>query len=205
MRSTRLAIQKQPTLGSTHRMRRSGTRHREWWRTRRKGLGKYRKCSPASTTAFLASASLPTHPCSFRYAAFNGRGSLLASGRWHWAGVPVIYTAESRALAALETLVHTRKDQIPTDYVLLEIEVDDNQVESIPESDLPLGWRDPEPQGSRNFGDAWVHSQRSVALVVPSIVIPQERNLLVNANHPQFNQVRVSPPQPFWWDHRLFH
>ena len=140
-----------------------------------------------------------------RYAAFNGRGSLLASGRWHWAGVPVIYTAESRALAALETLVHTRKDQIPTDYVLLDIEVDDNCIESVPERDLPIDWRVPEPRYSRNFGNEWTGSQRSVALVVPSIVIPQERNLLFNANHPDFHRVRVSPFQPFWWDHRLFH
>lgn len=88
-----------------------------------------------------------------RYAAFNGRGSLFVSGRWHWAGVPVIYTAESRALAALETLVHTRKDQLPTDYVLLEIEVDDSQVERVVERDLPSDWRDPEPRGSRDFGE----------------------------------------------------
>lgn len=140
-----------------------------------------------------------------RYSAFNGRGSLLASGRWHWAGVPVIYTAESRALAALETLVHTRKDQIPTDYVLLEIEVDDSQIASILEKDLPTDWRESEPQGSRDFGDEWVRSQRSVAVSVPSIVIAQERNVLFNADHPNFNWVRVSPPQPFWWDHRLFH
>ncbi len=138
------------------------------------------------------------------YAAFDGRGSLLASGRWHWAGVPVIYTAESRALAALETLVHTRKNQIPTDYVLLEIQVDDSRIEAIHEDDLPADWRNPEPQGSRNFGGEWVRSQRSVALVVPSIVIPQERNVLFNAHHPDFDRVRVSPPQPFWWDHRLF-
>ena len=140
-----------------------------------------------------------------RYTALDGRGSLLASGRWHWAGVPVIYAAESRALAALESLVHTRKDQIPTDYVLLEIEIENSRVESVQDNDLPADWRDPEPQGSRDWGDQWVRSQRSVALAVPSIVIPQERNLLLNASPPDFHQVRVSPPQPFWWDHRLFH
>jgi RES domain-containing protein len=139
-----------------------------------------------------------------RYAAFDGRGSLFASGRWHWAGVPVIYTAESRALAALETLVHTRKDQIPTDYILLDIEVDDHQVTRVPEKELPADWRDPEPGGSRRFGDEWVRSQGSVALLVPSTVIPQEHNVLFNADHPDFHRVRVSSPQPFWWDHRLF-
>ena len=63
---------------------------------------------------------------------------------------------------------------------------------------------DAEPQSSRSFGDEWARSQRSVALAVPSIVIPQERNLLRNTLHPHFHNMRVSPPQPFWWDHRLF-
>ena len=141
-----------------------------------------------------------------KYPAFSGRGSLLANGRWHWAGVPVVYCAESRALAVLEALVHTRKDQIPSDYVFFELVIDDSVVRMLSTHEIPADWRGMEPVEARTIGTEWMKSQSSVGLVVPSVVIPEERNLLINPEPLDFQScVRIVGPQPFEWDPRLFH
>ncbi len=140
-----------------------------------------------------------------KYPAFAGRGSLLANGRWHWAGVPIIYCAESRALAVLETLVHARKDQIPSDYVFYEVILDDSMIEIISRDQVPQDWRAMEPSATRSVGTRWMESRRSLGLVVPSVVIPDERNLLLNPEHPDLTSIQVAGPQPFQWDPRLFH
>ena len=141
-----------------------------------------------------------------KYPAFSGRGSLFANGRWHWAGVPMVYCAESRALAVLETLVHTRKDQIPSDYVLFEIVVEASTTRTLSAHDMPVDWRGLEPHNARTLGTEWMTSKLSVGLVVPSVVIPEEHNLLLNAGHPDFALcVQILGPQMFEWDPRLFH
>ena len=100
-----------------------------------------------------------------KYPAFSGRGSLLANGRWHWAGVPAVYCAESRALAVLEALVHTRKDQIPSDYFFFELHIDDLAVRTESTSEMPVDWRGTEPEGARAFGTEWLKRRSSVGLV----------------------------------------
>lgn len=141
-----------------------------------------------------------------KYAAFSGRGSLLANGRWHWAGVPAVYCAESRALAVLEALVHTRKDQIPSDYVFFEVVINDTALHAIGSSQIPPDWRAAEPRGARTFGTEWINSTSSVGLVVPSVVIPEENNVILNPAHPNFSShVQILGPQLFEWDSRLFH
>ncbi|MBV9157064.1 MAG: RES domain-containing protein [Acidobacteriaceae bacterium] len=141
-----------------------------------------------------------------KYPAFSGRGSLLANGRWHRAGVPAVYCAESRALAVLEALVHTRKDQIPSDYVFFELDIDDSAVRTLSTSEMPTDWRASEPEGARTLGTEWINSRSSIGLVVPSVVIPEERNLLLNAGHPDFVlRVKILGTQLFVWDPRLFH
>ena len=139
-----------------------------------------------------------------KYAALSGRGSLLASARWHSVGNPMIYCADSRALAVLETLVHTRKDQIPSDYVFFEVDVEDISIERIAAERLLGDWREAEPSQARDFGSEWMRSRRSLALLVPSVVIPEEHNLLLNPEHPGFSQLRILGPRRFEFDQRLF-
>ena len=121
-----------------------------------------------------------------KYPAFSGTGSLFANGRWHWAGVPVVYCAESRALAVLEALVHTRKDQIPSDYVFFELVIDDSLIRVLSSREIPVDWREIEPVHARTVGAEWMKSWSSVGLIVPSVVIPDERNLLINPELPDF-------------------
>lgn len=141
-----------------------------------------------------------------KYAAFSGRGSLFANGRWHWAGVPMVYCAASRALAVLEALVHTKKDQIPADYVFYEIFLNKSAVHSLSRRHLPADWRRAEPFDARTMGTEWTISYRSVGLIVPSVVIPEECNLLLNPEHPDFqSSTKIVGPLAFEWDPRLFH
>jgi len=116
----------------------------------------------------------------------------------------MIYCADSRASAVLETLVHARKDQIPSDYVFYEVDVEEISIERTPTEALPADWKMDEPSAAREFGTAWMRSRRSLALVVPLVVIPEEDNLLLNPEHPDFDSLRISGPTPFEFDPRLF-
>lgn len=135
--------------------------------------------------------------------AFSGRGGLFAAGRWNSLGGLAVYASESVSLAYLEVLAH-----LPTGnsgYLLLfEIEIPEGLIEICLESSLPDGW-DMRPPGpaSRAVGDRWLAEKRSVALLVPSVIVTQERNALINPLHPQFNLGWVKGPAPFRGDVRL--
>ena len=121
------------------------------------------------------------------YADLSGAGGLKSSGRWHRAGRPVIYAATSIALASLEYAVHTAER--PTDSVLLTIELPNDslvKIEEILGGPLPGNWPFVESQ-TQHLGVSWLDSGASIALEVPSLVIPRERNAILN---PQGFQVR---------------
>lgn len=140
---------------------------------------------------------------SSRFPANDGIGASLYGGRWNRKGTPVIYTAESRALCALEVLANT--DELADDYVATPIEIsDDLPVSVISVADLPVGWNTSEPiDMTRDIGTNWAKSHATAVLSVPSAVIPRERNFILNPAHPDFKQIRFSSPEPFYFDDRL--
>jgi RES domain-containing protein len=112
------------------------------------------------------------------------------------------YTATSRPLAVLEMLVHVTRDTVPADPVLIPIEVPDALI--LEAVDLPGDWTElPYGEQARHFGGRWVAEQPSVGLLVPSVVLPAERNLIINPAHPAFPQVQVRPVEMFTFDRRL--
>jgi RES domain-containing protein len=135
----------------------------------------------------------------------SGYGAYLYGGRWNLPGMALLYTAEQRAMALLETLVHLPVEDLPDDMYLMTLEVpDDLSREVLSPADLPADWqRLSMPQPTATIGHAWLQSGRSVALQVPSVVVPQERNLLLNPAHPEFIRVRLLDAQPFHFDERL--
>jgi RES domain-containing protein len=142
--------------------------------------------------------------CKARWAtsAFSGEGALRYSGRWHHAGTPVVYTAASRALAALEVLVHLEIRQAPPSFVIIPAEVPEDLVTVIEAP--PPGWNVlPPGDVSRRIGSEWVRSRSSVGLRVPSVVLPGEHNVLLNPTHPDYGRVDVGEPEPFTFDPRL--
>lgn len=136
--------------------------------------------------------------------AFSGEGSRRFGGRWNSVGVPMVYTAGSMSLAALEMLVHLDADELLQAYWAVEASFDESLVTEIDRSRLPPGWRAGEPSAStREIGDAWVRSARSVVLRVPSVIIESEHNYLLNPRHPEFSRVRLAQPRRFAFDPRL--
>lgn len=134
--------------------------------------------------------------------AFDGEGARLHGGRWNSPGSPVVYTSASLSLAALETLVYVQAP--PVVYVAFSIEFHKVDLQCVPERKIPSDWkRFPASASTREIGDAWVRNAESLALRVPSVLVPSEHNFLLNPNHPRFHTVRISPPVDFSFDPRL--
>jgi RES domain-containing protein len=140
---------------------------------------------------------------SSRHPANDGIGASLYGGRWNHKGTPVIYTAASRALCALEVLANA--DELGDDYISISIEIPDTlSITSMSVADLPTGWdSNPSLDATRDSGTAWANGLATVVLSVPSAVIPRERNYVLNPAHPDFARIKVSGPEPFYFDDRL--
>ena len=135
--------------------------------------------------------------------AFTGEGAAKSGGRWNSRGVPVVYTSCSKALAALEHLVHLNPPVL-FKYVAIRIQFDDALIETFPAKALPLDWQtEPPPPSTKAIGDAWVRSVRSAVLTLPSVIIPGELNHLLNPAHPDFKKISIGKPEPFAFDPRL--
>ena len=139
-----------------------------------------------------------------RQGAFSGEGARRFGGRWNTPGTALVYTSSSLSLAALETLVHADRGRFERDYVTFKLALPEALVLELSERDLPGDWRArPASEGARRIGDAWAEARASVALSVPSVVVPAERNYLLNPLHPQFTELVIDPPAPFRFDDRL--
>ena len=136
--------------------------------------------------------------------AFSGEGARLYGGRWNSPGTSMVYSAQSRSLAVLEMLVHLDTAELLDKYVFFDITVDKSLILVLAEGDLPHNWQaNPAPSRLKVIGDAWAESNASVALRVPSSVIPAEFNFLLNPKHVDFAKVRIGEPEPFRYDARL--
>lgn len=136
--------------------------------------------------------------------AMTGEGARLWGGRWNPPGMPAVYLAESRALAALEILVHAQREAILLRWSIIEVEVPDNLITMTQPADLPADWRAlPSSPSARRFGEGWLRQGKSLALSLPSVVVPEERVLLIDPLNPDFIKLRVSAPQAFQFDSRF--
>ena len=137
--------------------------------------------------------------------AFEGLGAKRHGGRWNSKGSPVVYASDSIALAALELLVHLKRQEVLTHYVVFRLELADQQVLGLERDALPVDWRDdPPPPSTAEIGDEWLESGLSLALAVPSVIVPEQQHLLLNPQHPNFQTVaEKSASSPFEFDMRL--
>jgi len=136
-----------------------------------------------------------------RKEAFSGRGGMVSSGRWHTEGHPIIYTAQSLSLAALEILVHLKQTQAVEPFLSYAAEIPDDLILK-PES-YPAGWKS-RIEVSRAFGDAWLAARSTPALRVPTVLAPGEWNVLLNPLHPGFSLSWIQAgPDRFAFDARL--
>ena len=136
--------------------------------------------------------------------AFNGEGARLYGGRWNAVGTPMVYAAQSRALAAMETLVHTSGADRRIQTVIYEIDIPDRFAHTLDRNDLPPDWQSLSPPASlQAIGSAWQASRESPALLVPSVMIQEEYCILLNPEHPDTQAIQVHYPMPFEFDGRL--
>jgi RES domain-containing protein len=135
-------------------------------------------------------------------APLSGQGAALAGGRWNSPGVRLAYTSSSRPLAVLEMLVHVSRETVPADMVLIPIDLPERWIAEA--NTVPADWSDlPFSAGARMLGDEWVRRGDSLALMVPSVVLPAERNVLINPAHPQIRRAAVRAAESFAFDRRL--
>lgn len=135
--------------------------------------------------------------------AFDGEGARRHGGRWNSVGTRMIYTSESRSLAALEILVHLQGPAIGFSLISCDIP-DGTPFQEISEANLPDDWRaQPASPELARLGDEWIVQAHSVALRVPSAVVDGEYNILLNRAHPDFKMLRIHAAVPFPYDPRL--
>lgn len=135
----------------------------------------------------------------------SGEGARRVGGWWNHRGTPLVYLAESVALAMLEVLVHLQDADTLPKYALAEIRFDSSLVQELRPEDLPKDWRYfPHSSSTKEIGRQWVDAQSSVLLKVPSSVSPREANYLLNPEHPRLSEVEVGAISGHAFDPRLF-
>jgi RES domain-containing protein len=136
--------------------------------------------------------------------AFSGQGASAYGGRWNSPGTRMIYCSEHPALAALEKLVHIQDiEQLRRSYSLIALGCPDELTEALP-TRLPRNWTgDGARARLRRIGDQWIASRRSLALVVPSVVLPRSSNILVNPLHAAFGRLQIGRAESVDFDPRL--
>jgi len=144
--------------------------------------------------------------CGNKYssAAFSGMGGMYAARRWNEKGNLIVYTATSRALAAIEYFVNLEPTQAPDDLVMIEARVPDDQIEELDPSRLPRNWYEIDNRECQAIGIEWLRSKRSVALKLPSVPVRGDSNVLLNPSHPDFSQIAIASRERFFYDERMF-
>lgn len=136
-----------------------------------------------------------------------GAGAKSTGGRWNEVGAPVVYASETRALACLETVVHLNACGLPLNRYLVEVTIPDDvwedaQLETA--TSLRVGWdADPAGRVSIAFGTNWLRSGASALLVVPSVIAPEEFNILINPNHADAARITARKIRRWLYDPRL--
>jgi RES domain-containing protein len=143
------------------------------------------------------------------HADLSGEGGRRTEGRWHERGRPVVYLAEHAALALLEPLVHLEIDpeDLPSHYQLLTIDVPNRvAIEELAEAELAAriaDWRHV-PEETRKLTRSWFSERRTALLRVPSVIVPDSNNCLLNPQHITAKQITVVSRQTVQFDARLF-
>lgn len=138
----------------------------------------------------------------------KAHANLSASGienRWNRKGQYVIYAAESRSLATLEMVAHRSGIMPQTPYQTIVIDIDDEEIKQVLISDLPGKWNklDAYPD-LQKVGSDWYEEKETLILKVPSAIITEEYNYVINTEHPLFeSKITIVSQEDFYWDKRI--
>lgn len=136
---------------------------------------------------------------------FDGEGSYQYGGRWSSPGTRLSYASEHQSLAMLEYFVHLEASDAPPDLVLASADIpDDLSRQQIEVGTLPANWREtPAPAELARLGDEFVLTGKDCILIVPSALVPNENNWLVNPLHEEFQKIKIRQTEPLTYDSRL--
>lgn len=137
-----------------------------------------------------------------RHQDLSGIGGLRASGRWHYAGQPVVYLSENPASALLEVCVHTAANDVPPSFTLLRIEGPDLKIPTIAEGDLPEHWRG-QLEVTQELGTNWLRQSSAVLLQIPSAIVPETANYLFNPAHQNASVFHIAEVLRYPFDPRI--
>lgn len=136
----------------------------------------------------------------------GGAGAAVSGGRWNRPGTPLVYCASSISLATLETIVHLGVGDLPLNRYLIRVDLPADivaEAQSVHAEDV-AGW-DAHPPGksSLDAGERWVRGRRSALLIVPSVVVPEETNVLINPVHPDSKRIKATRIRRYTYDARV--
>jgi RES domain-containing protein len=134
----------------------------------------------------------------------TGEGARLYGARWNHIGTPCLYTSSSRALAVLEFSVNVNLSRILRNLTITTIEIPEDDIHILEISELPGDWKDtPAPPSTKEFGTKLLNGMHHLVLQIPSTVIPEEFNFLLNPRHPRIVQCKVLEVKDFVYDLRI--
>jgi RES domain-containing protein len=134
----------------------------------------------------------------------TGEGARLHGGRWNHKLTPCLYAAATRALAILEYSVNVNIDDIPRALSIVSFEIPDDNMLILEQSQLPGDWRQaPAPSSTKDFGTALLKQNQYLAIQIPSVIIPEEYNYLINPLHPEIKNVRIINMKDCAYDVRI--
>lgn len=136
----------------------------------------------------------------------SGKGAEKSGGRWNSKGTALVYTSASRALCTTEIAVHTTLGNLPLDYKLITIEIPDNiQIQELAAENLPPNWKAiPHAHGTQEIGDKFASEGIFAVLKVPSVVVQDEFNYLINPLQADSHKITIMAIESFNFDERLF-
>ncbi len=134
----------------------------------------------------------------------TGTGAKLFGGRWNSTGIAALYATENISLALVEILVRADKTLLPPDYMLLKLEIPDHlSVATIHKNKLKKNWKE-DLEYTQFIGSSFVTTGAELALKVPSAIVEEENNFVINTNHADFKKVKIKSISKFQLDKRFF-
>jgi RES domain-containing protein len=160
----------------------------------------------ASEAAYVTLWRIASDTPDFTADDLSGKGAELSGGRWNRPGTPLVYASSSRALACLESIAHLGAGDLPLNRYLVEIRVPATawRDRDVMDPAAHVGW-DAEPAGkvSLDWGTAWAAARTALLGAVPSVIVPEESNILVNPRHPDVAVARARKIRKWTYDTRL--
>jgi RES domain-containing protein len=134
----------------------------------------------------------------------TGEGAKLHGGRWNSIGTACIYTAESMSLCVLEYAANVSLHQMPASLTITVYTLPEKSWQEFSLDKLPPNWQEiPAPAETQEWGSTKLQQTASLALKLPSVIIPSEHNYILNPLHPEFKKVRIKEILPFTFDSRI--